>query len=131
MNVQIPEEYDGSDRYPYMDTFDKLYPVDGVISNYFRYAKGSGYKIKSTDLNTQYISDGVRSMYSGTSRDDKSGVLKSGLFSFYPESNVCLVKDFEGNDILNTFASNVKDPNKNVNMYDKDAVERFLNKEKK
>lgn len=130
MNVQIPEEYDGSDRYPYMDTFDKLYPVDGVISNYFRYAKGSGYRIKSTDLNTQYISDGIRLMYSGTSRDDKSGVLKSGLFSFYPESNVCLVKDFEGNDILNTFASNVKDPDKNVNMYDKDAVERFLNKEK-
>lgn len=127
MNVEIPDSYDGIDLYPYMDTFDKLYPSDGVISNYYRYSKGASYQIKSTGLTTSGLGANIRSMFEGRDREReyKSSIIEFGLYRCLPERDFNKFLDFEGNFIPSNCCSDRSNQGNNVNMYDCEAVERF------
>ena len=68
MYINIPSSIDGSHSFPYMDTFDKLYVLDNVISNYYRYhGRGMSYHIKSTSGKASYMDDAIKKPLSGNS----------------------------------------------------------------
>lgn len=68
MYINIPSSIDGSHSFPYMDTFDKLYVLDNVISNYYRYhGRGMSYHVKSTSGKASYMDDAIKKPLSGSS----------------------------------------------------------------
>lgn len=129
MHVNVPEKFDGNFKYPYMDTFDKLYPIDCMISNYYRYSpKGYSYKIKSTDMNASFIGAEIRKPIGGNtvSNSHLPKCLHYNDFNILVCEELPFAKDFKGNYIPTTYMPN----SSKVNNYNADEVEEYLNSKK-
>lgn len=124
MHVEIPEKFDGNFKYPYMDTFDKLYPMDCMISNYYRYSpKGYSYKIKSTSMETSSMGPEIRRPIDGStmSNSNRSKCVRHNDFYVFECEELRFAKDFEGKNIPSVYMPNQS----KVNNYNIDEVEKY------
>lgn len=129
MYVEIPNEVDGSWKFPYMDTFDKLYPINNVISNYYRYHnKGMTFRIKSTGGNAEMIDSSIRLPISGSSVDTARltrDIVTDFKMDYITCNDVPTKVDYQGKKIPSNYSSSKY----NFNIYSEEEVEEFKKKQ--
>lgn len=122
MYVDIPKSIDGTHNFPYMDTFDKLYVVDSVISNYHRYHnRGWSYKLKSTGGRGDMFDEAIRKPISGNSYSCDFETLHNHLVQDYGMNmlkiELGLFQDYKGKTLPDCYRSSAP-----VNSYSEEEV---------